>query len=108
MIIKGAQRLRRKIDDRLGANRADLFMNLAIAAGNGLAQRPIVSLVDVLHKTVLWREAGARRELWLAYEPQLTARAGKSSIPHCELAPRPCDLPPGPIEEYSNRVWFCL
>lgn len=106
MIIKGAQRLRRKIDDRLGANRADLFMNLAIAAGNGLAQRPIVSLVDVLHKTVLWREAGARRELWLGYEPQLTARAGKSSIPHCELAPRPCDLPPGPIEEYSNRVWL--
>jgi len=55
-IAKGAPKIRKSMDERLGPTRTDLFMSLTVAAGNGLAQRPIASLVDVAHRSApnLW------------------------------------------------------
>ncbi|HEY5958601.1 MAG TPA: HAD-IC family P-type ATPase [Polyangiaceae bacterium] len=104
VIAKGAPRIRKPLDNRLGAERTDLLMSLAIAAGNGMAQRPIASLVDVAHRTALLREARAQHGVWQEREEELCSHpcGAHRSVVSSE---RPVELPPGPIEEYANRAW---
>lgn len=105
VIAKGAPKLRKPLDDRLGAERADLFMSVLIAAGNGLAQRPIASMVDVAHRTALLREAKAQHRVWCDREQELCALPSEYPVAAAEVEPRPIELPDGAIEEYANRAW---
>ncbi len=106
VIAKGAPKLRRPFDERLGAERTDLFFSVIIAAGNGLAQRPIASLVDVAHRTALLREAKAQHGVWLDREEELCAGPADCVLPGAGNQTRPIELPFGPIEEYANRAWM--
>jgi cation-transporting P-type ATPase I len=106
MVTKGASKLRKPLDERLGAERADLIMSLVIAAGNGLGQRPIASLVDVAHRTALLREAKAQHRVWREREEELCASPTACSVPRPSVPPRPVELPPGPIEQYADRAWM--
>ncbi len=104
-VTKSFSRLRRPIDERLGPARGDLVMSVLIAAGNAAAQRPLVSLVDVSHKAMLYREARSRRDVWVARQQELTAEPMGEWL----LAPadqRPTRIPRGPIEEYADRAWM--
>jgi len=105
-VIKSNGWLRSGLDDRLGAERAELFMSLGIALGNGLSQRSIAALVDVVHKAVLLREARAHHRTWQAREGELYAAPAPPS--HAELIEllRPVGLPDGPIEQYAERAWM--
>ncbi|MGE5783565.1 MAG: HAD-IC family P-type ATPase [Myxococcales bacterium] len=105
VIAKGAPRLRKPLDERFGTERADLFMSVLIAAGNGLAQRPIASMVDVAHRTALLREARAQHHVWCDREQELCARPSESAVGAIQVESRPVELPDGPIEEYANRAW---
>lgn len=104
-IAKSAPRLRRKLDERLGAQRTDLMMSWTVAAGNGLAQRPIASLVDVAHRLALLREAKSQYAVWEKREAELCQLPSGGMPPRAELLKRPVELPMGPIEEYSSRAW---
>jgi len=105
VIAKGAPKLRKPLDERLGAERTDLFFSVLIAAGNGMAQRPIASLVDVAHRTALLREAKAQHGVWLEREETLCASPADCALPQAGVSARPVELPAGPIEEYANRAW---
>jgi cation-transporting P-type ATPase I len=105
MIAKGAPKIRRPFDERLGAERTDLLMSLVIAAGNGVAQRPLASLVDVAYRAVLLREAKAQHRVWRDREEELCAAPVACRLPSAGSQSRPVELPPGPIEEYANRAW---
>lgn len=106
-VAKGAPKLRKPLDDRLGAERTELLMSLAIAAGNGLAQRPVASLVDVAHRTALLREARAQNRVWREREPELCALPADCRLALPPIAAeRPVELPRGPIEEYADRAWI--
>lgn len=105
VIAKGAPKLRRPLDERFGAERTDLFMSVAIATGNGLAQRPIASLVDVAHRSALLREARAQHRVWRNREEVLCATPENCAVRQAGQQPRPVELPSGPIEEYANRAW---
>lgn len=106
VIAKGAPKLRKPLDDRLGAERTELLMSLAIAAGNGLAQRPIASLVDVAHRTALLREARAQNRVWREREPELCAGPADCLALPPAASTRPVEMPRGPIEEYADRAWI--
>jgi len=99
-------RLRRRLDERLGRERATLILNLCLALANGLSQRSLASLVELTHKATTLREAVSRRRAWKEREDELCA-APSSPITHTDDPPqRPIPLPKGPIEEYSDRAWF--
>ena len=105
-IIKASPRLRRGLDERLGPQRADLAMSLALAFAQGFAQRPVSSFVDVVHKRALLLEARSRRRIWEQREPELCAEPIEHRPEHVRTEPRPCPLPRGPIEEYADRAWI--
>ena len=65
-----ATRLRTLLEDQLGAERSKHVLNLAGAFTQAAAQRPASSLVDALHKRALLLEALARRDAWIAREPE--------------------------------------
>jgi len=105
-ILRASPRLRRGLDERLGPQRADLAMSLALAFAQGFAQRPVSSFVDVVHKRALLLEARSRRRVWEQREPELCSEPVDHGSDQAGAEPRPCPLPRGPIEEYADRAWI--
>jgi cation-transporting P-type ATPase I len=103
-IVQATPRLRRSLDERLGPLRADLFLDVGAALAHGAAQRPGSALVELAHRAVELAEVNARRESFVQHEAELYG----SEVPDGEVPgvvePRPCPLPRGPIEEYSDRA----
>lgn len=103
-ILRSSQRLRGRLEERLGAERAEFFLSLANSAAQVSAQRPLSSLVDGLHKYALLREFQSQRVAWSQREAELTAQGG-GFVGGGQRLPRPCPIPRGPIEEYGDRAW---
>lgn len=104
-IVRVSPRLRRGLDERLGAHRADLIMALVGSFSQALAQRPLSALVDAAHSTARLREVSARRRVWFDREPELCAEQARHERGEGEPEPRPRPVPRGPIEEYADRAW---
>ncbi len=104
-LLRGSQRVRAKVDGKLGHDRAELLFNALNAATQTMAHRPMSSLVDSVHKYSLLREAQAMRGVWLQREAELCERSTGGSIGLGQKQERPCPIPNGPIEEYSDRAW---
>ncbi len=105
-IVQLTPRLRRALDERLGPLRADLMLEVGAAFGHGVAQRPGSAFVELLHHAVKLSEVNARRRSFEAREPELYGRNVPEAPPIAAVEPRPCPLPRGPIEEYSDRAVF--
>ena len=105
-VVKSSDRWRKRIDDTLGPERTDVLLNLAIAYGNGLAQRPIACTADAVHKAILLREAQARHQVWRRREPELCAAPTNHVASLHDFSRRAFPLPRGPIEEYADRAWI--
>jgi cation-transporting P-type ATPase I len=102
-ILRATSRIRRVVEQQLGRERAELVLSLASAAALALAQRPLSSLVDVVHKRAMLRERVAQQRVFEHREPELCKQPTPASDLRTE--PRPNPLPRGPIEEYSDRAW---
>ena len=108
-VLQTSPRLRRSLDDRYGPLRADLGLSVGAALAHGIAQRPGSALVELAHRAVQLGETKARRQSWEAREPALFDPALPVQADPGEPDLRPCPLPRGPIEEYSDRaVWVSL
>ena len=108
-IVQASPRLRRGLDERFGALRADLGLEVGAALAHGLAQRPGSALVELVHRGVQLSEINARQKSWERLEPVLFPAGLPSSAGPAAPEPRPCALPRGPIEEYSDRaLWVSL
>jgi cation-transporting P-type ATPase I len=105
-IVRSSPRLRRGLDERLGPRRADIAMNAAVAVSQGLAQRPVSSMVDVAHKLALLRETHWRTRIWEQRESELCRERCDGAHFDARIEPRPLPLPRGPIEEYADRAWI--
>ena len=105
-LVKSSERWRKGVDERLGPERTDVIFGIAIALGNALAQRPLVSAADAAHKTFLLREANARHAVWKRRELVLCASPMSAPETLRDLPKRAFPIPPGPIEEYAKRAWI--
>ncbi len=104
-ILKGSERLRGGLDERYGIHPTDLVLNLSIAMSQGMAQRPVSSLVDIASRVSQLREIHARRSVWQRREAELCSQP--SSDPAAvRREERPVPIRRGPIEEYADRAWF--
>lgn len=102
-LVQSNARLRRLVDERLGAESAEVLLSLAIASLDVLAQRPLEGLVGAIERVHLLRELEARSRLFHAREARFFQAPG-SARPR-SVPTRPVPLPRGPIEEYSDRSW---
>lgn len=101
--VRNVPRLRRKLDERFGFERVDLVLGLLSSLALGPAQRPLQNLVGIVEHAVLGSELAVRRRLFESREAELGRIVEAPPIrPRPE---RPVPLPPGPIEEYSDRAW---
>jgi cation-transporting ATPase I len=107
-IVQTSPRLRRGLDERFGPLRADLALSVGAALAHGVAQRPGSAFVELAHRVVQLGETAARRRSWEAREVDLFGHA-LPEVHSGEPELRPCPLPRGPIEEYSDRaLWVSL
>ncbi|MCC6213762.1 MAG: HAD-IC family P-type ATPase [Polyangiaceae bacterium] len=104
--VRGSPRLRRRLDARLGAKRADVALGVVGALLHGVAQRPVSALAEAAHRGVLVREAVARARVWKEREPELAGAAEAARAAATPAATRPVPLPDGPIEQYGDRAWL--
>lgn len=105
-VMRAVPRLRRRVEARLGVERADFFLSLANSLALALTQRPLSSLVDGLYKLSLVTEEQAQRRVWQRRENELCRPGAEVLVGSSERRSRPVPLPRGPIEEYADRAVF--
>jgi cation-transporting ATPase I len=105
-LARDIPRFRKKIDESLGRDRAQLALNLAVAASQALTQRPLNALVDSLHKTTRLREVTSQQQVWKERSDELFADPPETPWQPRPPVGRPRPLPKGPIEDYADRAWF--
>ena len=105
-LVQSQPRLRRRLDERLGKERADLILNLSLAFGQGLSQRPMASVVDVSQRVSTLRELHARRRVFASRRPDLMRQRPAPDLSRAVAPVRPRQAPPGPLESYADRAWI--
>ncbi|HVU00634.1 MAG TPA: HAD-IC family P-type ATPase [Polyangiaceae bacterium] len=105
-VIESVDRLRAELETRIGPERTELFLDLAMATFSGLAQRPFTSFVDGFHKLTAWRERSGRARTWERLEALLASEATDGIVGTFGEPERPVPMPAGPIEEYTDRAWI--
>ena len=104
-LVDGISKLRDGLEQRIGPERAELLLDLGTALFTGLAQRPLTSFVDAVHKLGLFRESQAQRRAWARLEPALSGTLASGVVGAAQIEQRPTEMPRGPIEEYADRAW---
>ncbi len=94
-------RLRRAVEERLGANAADTAIALATAAGYTVTQMPAALGVDLFIHLAKAAETRAAATIWQRREPGLAPHA--TCTDRVRPGDRPRPLPPGPIERHRDR-----
>ena len=105
-LVASVDRLRSGLEHRLGPERTELFLDLGMSAFSALAQRPMTSLVEGMHKLGNLREVQAQRGVWARLEPMLVRDPVDGVVGTAATERRPVELPRGPIEEYADRAWI--
>lgn len=93
--------LRNLVERRLGATATDTAFALASTAVYTLTQAPASLAVEVARHLTQVGELTAAAQAWQRHEPALADRAehpGDATAP-----PRPCPMPPGPVERHAQR-----
>ncbi|MEV1288602.1 HAD-IC family P-type ATPase [Micromonospora sp. NPDC049679] len=97
-------RLRRRLRRAFGTVRADLGLALTSSAIGAASQRPLASLTDAALRVVLLRETAAYRDSWARRAPELHSDPESTRAPTPPARQRPRPLPPGPIEQFAERI----
>jgi hypothetical protein len=106
-LVRSQAALRAPLERRLGRDRTDLFLSMAIASTQGLSRRSLSSLVDVGYRVSALREHRARARLYEQRRDDLLALPTRFDLrPEALRATRPVPLPRGPLEQYDGRAWL--
>ena len=102
-LVDTQPRLRSIVDRAIGPGRADVTLAAANALAQSAAQGVSGLAVDVGQRAARLAEAVMQRDAWARSEPQLCGDPARAAA--LPVTPeRPCPLPPGPIERYSERI----
>ncbi|MDT5189910.1 MAG: cation-transporting P-type ATPase, partial [Mycobacterium sp.] len=94
-------RLRRLVEERLGAVAADTALALATSVGYTLAQAPTSLAVDLILHLINVAENQSAAAAWHRREPRLAEHADCRDGVRPSERPRP--RPPGPVERHADR-----
>lgn len=102
-IIDSTPRFRRALEVQLGQGPTDLLLALSNAAAQAMARGVIGLTVDAVQRLLTLTEARAETAAWRRHAGELLASpdlAGAAPL----VIERPCELPPGPIEQWADRA----
>ncbi|WP_462188308.1 cation-translocating P-type ATPase [Frankia sp. CcWB2] len=100
-LVDTQPRLRRWVEQMLGAGRADVVLGLVNAGALALAQGNLGLAVDAGYRMVMLGEARARRDTFLAARDELLGHPDWAAAePVVTERPRP--LPDGPVDRYAD------
>ncbi|MFO7565652.1 MAG: hypothetical protein R6X02_23620, partial [Enhygromyxa sp.] len=106
-VLEFVPNLHERIEQRVGATRAELGLHFTSGVSQVLVQGVSGSVVDALARALRIREQVARGEAWAGAE---TSLADEPDCHDCasaspdSLDERPRPLPDGPIERYTSRA----
>ncbi len=103
-LLDSVPRVRHEIERRIGHPMTELGFATVNAAAQALAQGAVGIAADLAQRTVLYREATARRAVWTRVEPHLSHAPHDPTLPPVEMMKRSAPLPQGPVERYANRA----
>jgi H+-transporting ATPase len=92
--------LRRRLEERVGAEATEVVLALSTAVAQTLAQGPSALVVDLALRLVLLSEARAGQAAWQRDEPTLAEFSESDDASPRVDRPRPC--PPGPADRYAD------
>src|ERR1019366_6793636 len=96
-------RLRAAVERAIGPGPADLTLAAANAFAQSAAQGGSGLALDIGQRAAQLTEAVMQRNTWARSEPGLCGSPGRAAA-RPVTPERPCALPPGPIERYSERI----
>jgi cation-transporting P-type ATPase I len=105
-LLGAVPRLRRFLDDRIGAKPAEHLVNVLSPVAMGLSQRTLSSFVDLVHRGSLYGEARSRQRVWDEREADLCAGPVGAALRPVEEPAEKRPLPEGPIERYQESAWL--
>ena len=100
-VVDYQPRLRRLVEQRLGAVAADTVVGLAAAAAHTATQAPASLAVDLVIQIVHAAEGRSGQRSWARWEPALASHA--DCLEDVAPVPRPRPRPPGPVERHGDR-----
>jgi len=103
-LVDNEPRLRRVVENALGAPVTDVTLATVNAAAQGLAQGPLGLVVDGLQRATSYTEATARRRRWELVEAQLHGEPTGRWVDAHDDEPRPVAAPGGPVETFTDRA----
>jgi cation-transporting P-type ATPase I len=101
-LLDNVPQLRTGIERSLGPRSADLALGVTNSLVRGISLGMTGHLVDIAQRATRLRQLSSVRSTWAEREPVLR------EVPPTERAPRPerpCPLPHGPVEQYSDEAW---
>lgn len=105
-IVDSQPRLRRPLEQAIGAGKARVLLAVLTAMGHAGTGGVLGSAVDTVRHALRVVEANAEDAAWAAAMPHLTRdeqRAGARSRGR-HAPPREASLKPGPVERYADRA----
>jgi cation-transporting ATPase I len=94
-------RLRAVVENRLGRNAADTALAVAAATVYTLTQAPAALAVECVRHLAQVGEGLAGSHAWERHERALAQHVEAVDI--AAVPPRPCPVPPGPLERHAER-----
>lgn len=103
-LLDSVPRVRKEIERRIGHPMTEFGFATVNATAQAVAQGATGLAADLAQRTVLYREAMARRAAWTRVEPQLSHAPPDPTLSTMQHTRRPTPLPNGPVETYANRA----
>jgi len=103
-LVDAQPRLRRVVEAYLGADRTDLLITLLNAAALALGRGTPSLLVDAGQRSTALLENMSRRAAWERWAQGPAGAATAAVLEPLVVPPRPCPLPPGPIERFADQA----
>ncbi|ONM47946.1 hypothetical protein B0T44_07625 [Nocardia donostiensis] len=101
-------RLRRQLEERLGATRTDLLLAITTAAGTALGEDALGGttnlLADAVQRGFTLTEALARRAQWREWEDEIVCQEHFGVAEPLPDYERPVEMPRGPIERVADEM----
>jgi cation-transporting P-type ATPase I len=92
-------RFRRQVEERIGADGADLLFAVANSTAAALTVSPISAVYEAMNRTMLAAEAWQGRSAWRSRETELAGEAASDREPAVKESP-----PEGTADRYADRA----
>lgn len=106
-LVEHTPRLRRWLEERLGATAVDVGLGTTASIANAVGSGPVGPALDLVLQSLRLRGDLARRGLWAEREEQLCGDLSLDArAPTRSAYARPTPLPSGPIDTYADEALF--